>query len=147
MNGFVDEGLVFHLDIPVLDSDADVFEHANNTRYIHWMQSIAIAHSEFYGWDDKRYIEYGGGWFVRRHVVDYVHPVFPGEVLHGETWVEEMKNVSCLRKYRFTRKSDGLLISNAETRWAFVNFATGRPMRIPEKISSIFVPRAADDRR
>ncbi|MCR5358298.1 MAG: acyl-CoA thioesterase [Thermoguttaceae bacterium] len=147
MNGFVDEGLVFHLDIPVLDSDADVFEHANNTRYIHWMQSIAIAHSEFYGWDDKRYIEYGGGWFVRRHVVDYIHPVFPGEVLHGETWVEEMKNVSCLRKYRFTRKSDGLLISNAETRWAFVNFATGRPMRIPEKISSIFVPRAADDRR
>ena len=85
MNGFVDEGLVFHLDIPVLDSDADVFEHANNTRYIHWMQSIAIAHSEFYGWDDKRYIEYGGGWFVRRHVVDYIHPVFPGEVLHGET--------------------------------------------------------------
>lgn len=147
MNGFVDEGLVFHLDIPVLDSDADVFEHANNTRYIHWMQSIAIAHSEFYGWDDKCYIEYGGGWFVRRHVVDYIHPVFPGEVLHGETWVEEMKNVSCLRKYRFTRKSDGLLISNAETRWAFVNFATGRPMRIPEKISSIFVPRAADDRR
>ena len=147
MNGFVDEGLVFHLDIPVLDSDADVFEHANNTRYIHWMQSIAIAHSEFYGWDDKRYIEYGGGWFVRRHVVDYIHPVFPGEVLHGETWVEEMKNVSCLRKYRFTRKSDGLLISTAETRWAFVNFATGRPMRIPEKISSIFVPRAADDRR
>ncbi len=147
MNGFVDEGLVFHLDIPVLDSDADVFEHANNTRYIHWMQSIAIAHSEFYGWDDKRYIEYGGGWFVRRHVVDYIHPVFPGEVLHGETWVEEMKNVSCLRKYRFTRKSDGLLISNAETRWAFVNFATGRPMRIPEKISRIFVPRAADDRR
>ena len=147
MNGFVDEGLVFHLDIPVLDSDADVFEHANNTRYIHWMQSIAIAHSEFYGWDDKRYIEYGGGWFVRRHVVDYIHPVFPGEVLHGETWVEEMKNVSCLRKYRFTRKSDGLLISNAETRWAFVNFATGRPMRVPEKISSIFVPRAADDRR
>ena len=147
MNGFVDEGLVFHLDIPVLDSDADVFEHANNTRYIHWMQSIAIAHSEFYGWDDKRYIEHGGGWFVRRHVVDYIHPIFPGEVLHGETWVEEMKNVSCLRKYRFTRKSDGLLISNAETRWAFVNFATGRPMRIPETISSIFVPRADDDRR
>ncbi|MBO7726375.1 MAG: acyl-CoA thioesterase [Thermoguttaceae bacterium] len=139
MKGFVDESLVFHLDIPVLDTDADVFEHANNTRYIHWMQEIAIAHSEFYGWDDKRYIEHGGGWFVRRHVVDYVHPVFPGEIMHGETWVEEMKNVSCLRKYRFTRKSDGLLISNAETRWAFVNFHTGRPMRIPEEISKIFI--------
>ncbi len=143
MTGFVDENLVYHLDIPVLESDADVFEHANNTRYIHWMQSIAIAHSEFYGWDDRRYIEHGGGWFVRRHVVDYIHPILPGEILHGETWVEEMKNVSCLRKYRFTRKSDGRLISNAETRWAFVNFETGRPMRIPEEISSIFVQRTA----
>ncbi|MBR6481575.1 MAG: acyl-CoA thioesterase [Thermoguttaceae bacterium] len=143
MTGFVDENLVYHLDIPVLESDADVFEHANNTRYIHWMQSIAIAHSEFYGWDDRRYIELGGGWFVRRHVVDYIHPILPGEILHGETWVEEMKNVSCLRKYRFTRKSDGRLISNAETRWAFVNFETGRPMRIPEEISAIFVPRTA----
>lgn len=143
MTGFVDENLVYHLDIPVLESDADVFEHANNTRYIHWMQSIAIAHSEFYGWDDRRYIEHGGGWFVRRHVVDYIHPILPGEILHGETWVEEMKNVSCLRKYRFTRKSDGRLISNAETRWAFVNFKTGRPMRIPEEISSIFVQRTA----
>ncbi len=139
MNGFVDENNVFHLDIQVLDSDADVFEHANNTRYIHWMQEIAIAHSEFYGWDDKRYIEYGGGWFVRRHIVDYIHPVYPGEVMHGETWVEEMKNVSCIRKYRFTRKSDGLLISNAETRWAFVNFETGKPFRVPEEIRSIFL--------
>ncbi|MBR2694522.1 MAG: acyl-CoA thioesterase [Thermoguttaceae bacterium] len=147
MKGFVDDNLVFHLDIPVLDTDADVFEHANNTRYIHWMQTIAIAHSEFYGWDDKRYIAHGGGWFVRRHVVDYIHPIFPGEILHGETWVEEMKNVSCLRKYRFTRKSDGLLVSNAETRWAFVNFNTGRPMRIPEEISSIFVPHTPSDRQ
>ena len=29
MNGFVDEKKVFHLEIPVLETDADVFEHAD----------------------------------------------------------------------------------------------------------------------
>lgn len=142
MNGFVDEKKVFHLEIPVLETDADVFEHANNTRYIGWMQEIAIAHSVFYGWDDQRYLDYGGGWFVRRHIVDYIHPVYPGETLLGETWVESMKHVSCVRKYRFTRKSDGRLISNAETCWAFVSFKTGKPFRVPEEIRSLFVDEA-----
>ncbi|MGI5831870.1 MAG: acyl-CoA thioesterase [Thermoguttaceae bacterium] len=138
MTGYVDENRVFHAEIPVLKTDADVFEHANNTRYIAWMQDIAVTHSEFYGWNDQRYIEYGGGWLVRRHVVDYIHPIFPGETLLGETWVAEMKNVSCIRKYRFTRKSDGQLISTAETCWAFVDFETGKPRRVPKEMARLF---------
>lgn len=136
--GHVDADGVFRLRIPVLESDADVFGHANNTRYIHWMQSIAIAHSEFFGWDGQRYRDFGSGWVVRRHVVDYIHPILPGETLLGETWIAEMKNVFCVRKYRFTRESDGLPIANAETRWAFVNFATGKPARVPEEIRNRF---------
>ncbi len=131
--------------IPVLPSDADEFEHANNTCYVHWMQTVAAAHSASLGWTGERYKEFGAIWVVRRHIIDYINPIFPGEELLAETWVPEMKNVFCIRQYRFTRIGDGKRISNAETRWGFVDFTTGRPTRIPSEIRDIFVGPSAQN--
>ena len=135
---------VFQTVITVLPTDADEFEHANNTRYIHWMQQVAIEHSTALGWDAQRYQENRTMWAVRRHIVDYIHPVYPGEKMLAETWVTEMKNVSCIRKYRFTREKDGLLIAKAETCWAYISLDTGKPVRVPEDIKKLFAPPALE---
>lgn len=124
--------------ITVTDEDADEFGHANNTRYVHWMQQIATNHSADLGWTSERYLRYGAIWVARRHTIDYIHPVFPGETMKAETWVCEMKNVSSIRRYRFTRVSDDELIATAETLWAFVSSQTGHPIRIPEEIKNLF---------
>lgn len=129
---------VYREEILVVPSDADEFAHANNTRYVHWMQQVATAHSAAFGWTAERYLALGAIWVARRHIIDYIHPIYPGETLLAETWVPEMKNVSSTRKYRFTRKSDGVLISNAETRWGFVDFKTGRPTRVPAELFELF---------
>ena len=76
---------VFQMTIRVLPSDADEFEHANNTRYVHWMQTVATAHSAALGWTGERYLKLGAMWVVRRHIVDYIHPIYPGEELWAET--------------------------------------------------------------
>jgi len=130
---------VFREEIRVLPSDADEFHHANNTRYVHWMQQAAVDHSAALGWDADRYLALGSIWVARRHIIDYIRPVFPGETMLAETWVEEMKHVTCIRKYRFTRISDNQKIAEAETRWAFVSAATGRPARVPEELKSQFL--------
>ena len=124
--------------ITVTDDDADEFGHANNTRNVHWMQQIATNHSADLGWTSERYLRYGAIWVARRHTIDYIHPVFPGETMKAETWVCEMKNVSSIRRYRFTRVSDDELIATAETLWAFVSSQTGHPIRIPEEIKNLF---------
>lgn len=121
-----------------MPSDADEFQHANNTRYVHWMQQVAVAHSAALGWDAERYLSVGAMWVARRHIIDYIHPIYPGETMLAETWIPEMKNVSSTRKYRFTRLTDGLLIAEAETRWGFVSSRTGRPMRVPEELKTLF---------
>ena len=67
-----------------------------------------------------------------------------------------MKKVTSLRRYRvicaaakgtapflLTQKSgqspgDGQLLATAETNWAFVDLASGKPMRIPSEIAAAF---------
>lgn len=129
---------IYREKILVLPSDADEFQHANNTRYVHWMQQVATAHSAALGWDAERYLKIGAIWVARRHIIDYIRPVYPGETMLAETWVPEMKNVSSIRKYRFTRLSDSALIAEAETRWGFVLRATGRPTRVPDELKTLF---------
>lgn len=131
---------IFRQQIRVLPSDSDGFDHANNTRYVHWMQQVAVGHSTALGWSEEKYHRLGAIWVVRRHIIDYIHPVFPGETILAETWVSEMKNVSSVRKYRFVREPDGRLLAEAETRWGFIDFSTGRPKRVPEEIQRLFAP-------
>ncbi len=71
------------------------------------------------------------GWVARRHTIDYLQPAFAGEELIVETQVADMKKVTSTRVYRILRRSDGELLAKAETDWAFVNYATGKPTRIP----------------
>lgn len=130
---------IYRENIEVLASDADEFQHANNTRYVHWMQQVAVAHSAALGWDADRYLAIGAMWVARRHIIDYIRPVYPGETMLAETWIPEMKNVSSVRKYRFTRVSDSALIAEAETRWGFVSSTTGRPMRVPDELKALFI--------
>ena len=129
---------VYKTTIQVTTSDADELGHVNNTRYIHWMQNVATDHSAALGWTSERYSRLGQGWVVRRHVIDYIRQAYPGDILVAETWVAEMKNVFSVRKYLFTRVGDGQVVAKAETRWGFIDFATGRPVKIPSEISGLF---------
>ena len=142
---------VYQTIIEVLPKDIDELNHANNVCYVHWMQEIAIHHSTALGWPTSRYTEEGTAWVARRHTVDYLNQAFLGDQILAETWIAEMKNVSSIRRYRFTRVSDHALLATAETRWGFVSLTTGRPTKVPPEMHAIFIqnmpcdPNAASD--
>jgi acyl-CoA thioester hydrolase len=50
------------------------------------------------------------------------------------TWVVNFRRVRSLRRYRFLRASDGVLLARGETDWVFVDAASGRPRKIPDEI-------------
>jgi acyl-CoA thioester hydrolase len=134
----------FHYPHVVSREDIDELGHAGNFHYIRWMQYAAIAHSTANGWPPERYNELGGGWVVRSHQITYLKPAFEGDALSIETWVENLRSATSLRRY-LIRREDGTLLARAETDWAFVNYATQKPVRIPPELASAFeIVRSAD---
>ena len=81
----------------------------------------------------------GQGWVVRSHAIEYLLPAFAGDHLAVETWVATMKKVTSLRRYRIVRRGDAAVLATAETNWAFVDLAGGRPVRIPPEVAGAFV--------
>jgi acyl-CoA thioester hydrolase len=129
---------IFEYPLTVADDEIDELGHANNVAYLAWMQAAAIAHSTAQGWPGERYRQLGTGWVVRSHRINYLLPAFAGEELLIETWVATLKKVSSLRRYRILRRADRQLLAKAETDWAFVDYATAKPARVPAEILNAF---------
>lgn len=147
--------------VEVLDEHLDAWNHTNNVCYVHWMQEVAVEHSAVLGWDSDRYLKSGAMWVVRSHKVDYRRSSYKGDKILVQTWIAEMKKVSCIRRYRFLelpRECDvdlvnescrfssyerfeypkDSLIATAETLWAFVSSQNFRPIRVFPELFDIF---------
>jgi acyl-CoA thioester hydrolase len=130
---------VFEYCHTVHDDEIDVQGHVNNVCYVQWLQDAAVAHSAAQGWPTAAYLRLGCGWVVRSHTIEYHRPAQAGQAIVVQTWVATFKRVTSLRRYRVLRVADGALLATAETKWAFVNYATGQPIRVPEEIVQAFV--------
>jgi acyl-CoA thioester hydrolase len=114
--------------------------HVSNLAYVAWMQDVAIEHSAAAGWPMERYLQLGAGWVVRSHFIEYLRPVFAGERLAVHTWVPRFDQRSQPRRYLFVRGDDRRLVAEAETRWVFVDLATGRRRPLPPELLEAFEP-------
>lgn len=122
----------------VLDAEIDVLGHANNLAYLAWMQAAALAHSAAQGWPTSRYQELGAGWVVRSHQIEYLRPAFAGEALVIYTWVATFRKVTSLRRYKIVRPADQRVLCTGATDWAFINYQTGQPTRLPPGLADAF---------
>ena len=122
----------------VADNEIDEQGHANNVVYVAWMQAAAVAHSATLGWTAERYRKLGTGWVARSHYIEYLRPAYADEEIVVQTHVADMKKVTSTRVYRIVRRADGELLAKAETHWAFVSYATGKPTRIPAEIAGAY---------
>jgi acyl-CoA thioester hydrolase len=134
-----------HLERFAVGADAiDDNRHVGNLAYLRWMQDAATAHSVAQGWPLERYRAAGAGWFVRSHFIEYLRPALAGDTLLLYTWVRGMTGLLSPRRYLFVRENDSLPVAEAETLWVFVDFATGRPVRIAPEVVAAF-PIVPDD--
>jgi acyl-CoA thioester hydrolase len=129
---------IFEYHLTVGNGDIDELGHANNVAYVAWMQSAAIAHTTAQGWPGERYRERGFGWVARSHRIDYLKPAFARDELVIETWIASLGKATSMRRYRILRRSDQQLLATAETNWAFVDYKSGKPIRIPAEIIHSF---------
>jgi len=129
---------VFEYEHAVAADEIDALGHASNVAYVAWMQAAALAHSTALGWPAERYFALGQGWVARAHAIEYLQPAFAGDRIVVRTWVATMRKATSSRRYEIIRKSDGQRLATAETRWAFIDYATRQPVRIPPQIAHAF---------
>jgi acyl-CoA thioester hydrolase len=126
----------FPFPIAVVPADIDELGHVSNLVYLRWVLEAATAHSVARGWGQAEYLALGSVWVVRRHELDYLAQVTVGQSLVAETWVDSWKAASCIRKTEIMR--DGTVVLRAATQWAFMSMASGKPMRIDERVRASF---------
>jgi acyl-CoA thioester hydrolase len=129
---------IFEFHHTVADSEIDSLGHANNVAYVDWMQLAAAAHSSAQGWPGPRYREIGKGWVVRSHHIEYLQPAYAGDRIVVRTWVATLKKATSLRRYRILLVPDEAVLATAETLWAFIDYATRLPQRIPTEVAESF---------
>lgn len=122
----------------VTADEIDALNHANNLAYLGWTQAAALAHSAAQGWPAEAYHRLGHGWVVRSHRITYLQPALAGDDLVVRTWVATMKKASSTRRYDIVRRADSKTLASAATDWAFINFSTGLPARVPAEVSKSF---------
>ena len=126
----------FSLPITAAAADIDELGHVSNLVYLRWVLEVAMAHSRSLGWDYPDYRAFGAVFVVRRHEIDYVASVLADQALVAETWVDDWRPASCVRKTELLR--DGKVVARAATTWALISLATGKPVRIPEELRNKF---------
>ena len=132
---------IYEYEHAVTDAEIDeVIMHVNNLAYMKWMQSAALAHSAAQGWPTEAYRQLGAGWVVRSHQIEYRLPALPGDSIVVRTWVANLKKVTSLRRYEIVRAGDARrpILAVAATDWAFIDFQSHQPRRIPAEVAGAF---------
>lgn len=135
----VDNPFVFALRVS--DDDVDEQGRVSNVTIVRWMSEAAFAHSAALGFDLARYRQLGAWFVVKRHEIDYHAAATAGDELVLYTWPSALKKVTAERRHHLVRRADGALIAAGLNVWAFIDAATGRPVRIPDEAREAFDPR------
>lgn len=150
----------YALPIKVRFYECDPIGHVNNSVYLNYLETVAIEHAADVGWDSAHLLEATGAVFIaRRHEIEFFQPAREGDWLLLRTWPADMSGARASRVYDIARlpgapedlhgrvlpPGDCELLPKAQcivrarTDWAFVNPATGRPVRIPTEIINDFL--------
>ncbi len=133
------EPRVFVHPIQVHPADIDAMSHVNNVVYLQWVQDAAAAHWHTLA---PAELQQQYNWVVLRHEIDYHRAAFLHDQLEARTWVKNFEGVRSVRVVQIIRLADGRLLAEAHTTWCLVHAANGKPARITDAISSVFLPVA-----
>ncbi|MBX7165823.1 MAG: acyl-CoA thioesterase [Pirellulales bacterium] len=130
---------VYDHHLQVRPEEIDILGHVNNLAYLRWMVDAALAHSHVQGWDNDSYLKLGHGWVVRGHEITYLRSAMPNDAVIVRTWIADWSRVTSRRRYLILRRDDEAVLARAMTHWAYIDFKSGKPRRIPEEVSAAFV--------
>jgi len=122
----------------VAPGEIDGLGHVNNLVYIAWFLAASAGHTEACGMPAGPERAGNEGWVVRRHEIDYLAQVLPQDSVTVKTWIEKAEKATAIRRYEIVNAATGRLVCAGLTVWVWINYDTGRPIRIPERIYAAY---------
>ena len=74
-----------------------------------------------------------------RHEIDYLRAAVEGDVVTGRTWVGEAPKGARFNRHMEFVGADGKVLVRANTQWAIIDKAAGRPIRVPREVIAPFM--------
>lgn len=148
---------VFETFTRVRFHEVDALGHVNNAAYLNYLEQAAIDHATLVGLDRPTLRRLGGVFVARRHEIEFLRPVFAGDLLRIVTWLNDPRGARVERNYLVflaTAPASGLAVNGrlidgastqlhepmvvrATTQWVFAN-NEGKPRRIPGEVMTLF---------
>lgn len=135
---------IFDLRITVQPEHIDVLGHVNNVVYVQWMQDVATAHIETLGLGVAQFLELKHAMVAVEHHMQYRKAALEGEEVILRTWLDDINALYSFRQYAFYRPKDQSVLFIANTKWACIEIATGRPKRMSPSFTQAYQPIATD---
>jgi YbgC/YbaW family acyl-CoA thioester hydrolase len=130
--------------IRVRTYELDSFGHVNNAVYLQYFEQARDEYLRLMGLSFDDFARTQTQFVITEARVRYASPARYGDELLITGEIAELGPASALFTYKITRGE--VLIAEGETRGAFLNPSTGRPIRIPEPFKSAFVAQNKTDR-
>ena len=108
--------------------------HVNNSVYLNWAEEIATMHAEAAGYGRDWTLAHGGVWVIHRSQLTHHRPAVYGDEVEVSVRVEVLKGARGVRRTFIRRLSDGELLCEVLTEWAWVRVSDGRPARVPREL-------------
>jgi acyl-CoA thioester hydrolase len=120
-------------EVSVLWGDEDSFAHVNNVAYLRWCETARVEYLRRIGLFPELPPR-GLGPIIASVTCHYRRPLkYPDTVAVG-TRVTAIGNSSFRMEQRIVSRSTGEIAAEAETAMVTVDYATGKPERVPEQV-------------
>jgi len=124
------------IEVTVYPYECDAYGHLNEAAWLllferaRWEALARGPGADFFG-------RHGVWPAVRRAVVDYHKPAFPGDVLAIDIHLEDLGRTSITLTQHAVRTADGTLLAEAHLVFVMID-GEGRPMPVPEVVAEVF---------
>jgi acyl-CoA thioester hydrolase len=125
--------------------ECDAQGYLSAPSYLRYMQEAAFDASAAAGYGMAQYRASGYSWLIRESNVHYLQPVSYGDVVEVRTWVADFRRVRSRRAYEFRLAGNAAPVARAQTDWAFLESASGRPAAIPREMIAAFRPESGQE--
>jgi len=123
--------MICECSLQVRTYECDSYGHVNNANYLNYLEYARYELLKDVGFDYSKAISAGYGVFISRVEIDYKKPALTDDILVIKTWPVKKGAVSGTLAQEIRRGDD--IVAEAKVTWAFVDFRTGVPVRIPKE--------------
>lgn len=130
-----ERGLFVEHDITVSTYEIDFAAHVSNIVYLRWFEDMRLKLFEKY-FPLKGFLDEGKTPVIACHHIQYRRPIKLFDKPHGLMWISHLGRA--MFKIEAELYVDGQITTTVEHEGVFVDLASGKPIRVPERCAKMF---------